>query len=47
MDVEITTTHPSEVDAEEVARALEDAGYFVHSVKVFDRANILHHGWEV
>lgn len=43
MDVEITTDDP--VEPSEVAQALDDAGFYVHSVTVLSRANIVQARW--
>lgn len=46
MNVEITTTDPTEVDPVAVARLLDSEGYYVASVVVLDRMNVEHRRWE-
>lgn len=41
MDVVVTTSEVHEVSAEEVATALIEAGWYVHSVTVVDRRGVL------
>ena len=45
MDIEITTSDPGAVNAEDVATAVIDEGYYVQSVIVKDRRGIEWDQW--